>query len=145
MIFSMPSKEQYLLGIDPGRAKTGLALVHLHEGKLFPMFLQVVRLEQFEAKIAEIKEKWDFQRIILGDGTGSQELKRRLGQSKASQVPVTVIDEHNSSFEARRRYWQEHPPRGLWRLVPCGLRVPPEAFDQYVALILIERFLALGK
>ncbi|MDP7423155.1 MAG: resolvase, partial [bacterium] len=53
---------------------------------------------------------------------------------------VRLVDERESTLEGRRRYFQEHPPRGLWRLVPLSLRYPPEPFDDLVAVILAERF-----
>ncbi len=53
-----------------------------------------------------------------------------------------MIDEHRSSEQGRRRYFRENPPRGWRRLLPVGLQTPPRAYDDYVAVVLAERYLA---
>jgi hypothetical protein len=51
------------------------------------------------------------------------------------------VDERYSSLEARDRFWQMYPPKGFYRLIPEGMRTPPRAIDDIVAIILIERYL----
>jgi hypothetical protein len=43
-------------------------------------------------------------------------------------------------MEGRRRYLLDHPLCGLFKLVPVSLRTPGEPFDDYVAVVLAERF-----
>ena len=57
-------------------------------------------------------------------------------------MTITLVDEHLTTLEARARYFVEHPPTGLKRLLPVSMQVPPEPYDDYVAVILGERFLA---
>lgn len=137
----MPSKNQYILGIDPGRAKCGLALVYHSQKGLEPLCLSVIKIECLEKELGKLKDLWGVDRVVLGDGTGKGEILTRLVHYFSAKIPISLIDERNSSCEARGRYWLENPPQGLWRLIPCSLRVPPEPYDQYVALILIERYL----
>lgn len=59
-----------------------------------------------------------------------------------SLIEVFLVDEHLTSVEARRRYLADHPGRGLSRLLPAGLRTPDRPYDDYVAVILAERFFA---
>ena len=65
-------------------------------------------------------------------------------QLEASGVgmEVTLVDEHRSTEEARRRYFVDNPPSGWRRLMPRGLLTPPVPYDDYVAIILAERYLA---
>jgi hypothetical protein len=51
------------------------------------------------------------------------------------------VDEHLSSVEARSRYLDDHKPRGIARLIPKGMRTPPEPIDDYAAVVLAERYL----
>jgi hypothetical protein len=51
-----------------------------------------------------------------------------------------AVDESYTSEAARRRYVAENPPRGLERLLPSSLRTPSVPYDDYVAVILGERF-----
>ncbi|MFM6310413.1 MAG: resolvase, partial [Dolichospermum sp.] len=46
-----------------------------------------------------------------------------------------------STLEARDRYWQMYPPQGINKLLPKGMRQPPRAIDDIVAVLLIERYL----
>lgn len=55
-------------------------------------------------------------------------------------IPIVFVDERYSSLEARDRYWQLHPPKGLTRLVPQSLRSIARPIDDVVAIILIERY-----
>jgi hypothetical protein len=54
---------------------------------------------------------------------------------------ILVVDEKDTTFQARERYWEYHPRRGWRRLLPSTLQVPPDPVDDYVALILAERVL----
>jgi hypothetical protein len=38
-----------------------------------------------------------------------------------------------------------YPPKGLTRLIPKSLRVPPRPVDDIVAILLIERYLKNGQ
>jgi hypothetical protein len=52
-----------------------------------------------------------------------------------------MVDERYSSLEARDRYWQMYPPKGITSLIPQGFRQPPRPIDDIVAILLIERYL----
>ncbi|MDJ0527388.1 MAG: resolvase, partial [Microcystis sp. M53600_WE12] len=56
-------------------------------------------------------------------------------------IPITLVDERNSTLEARDRYWQMFPPKGLQKLIPQGMRLPDRPIDDIVAILLIERHL----
>ena len=54
---------------------------------------------------------------------------------------IVLFPEKFTTLDARKRYWIENPPKGLWKLVPEGLRLPPRPYDDYAAVLLGERFL----
>ena len=125
------------LGIDPGRSKTGLALVD-GAGKIVK--LHIAESQNIDNEIVEfIKNSCPVQ-IVLGNGTNS----RNIGESVKrvlNDVMVTVMEEAHSTEEARSLYWQENPPKGLKKLIPLGMLVPPVPLDAYAAVILVRRFL----
>ena len=125
------------LGIDPGRSKTGLALVD-GAGKIVK--LHIAESQNIDNEIVEfIKNSCPVQ-IVLGNGTNS----RNIGESVKrvlNDVMVTVVKEAHSTEEARTLYWQENPPKGLKKLIPLGMLVPPVPLDAYAAVILVRRFL----
>jgi hypothetical protein len=51
------------------------------------------------------------------------------------------VNEKHSSERARLRYFKETPPRGIWRLIPITLQVPPVPIDDYAAVIVAEDYL----
>ena len=67
--------------------------------------------------------------------------KQSLTKIISEKVPIIKIDERYSSLEARDRYWQMYPPAGIFRIIPLGMRIPPQPIDDIVAIILIERYL----
>jgi hypothetical protein len=54
---------------------------------------------------------------------------------------ILVVDEKNTTLQARERYWEHNPRRGWRRFLPSTLQVPPADVDDFVALILAERVL----
>ena len=125
------------LGIDPGRSKTGLALVN-GVGKIVK--LHIAESQNIDNEIVEFIKNSCPVHIVLGNGTNS----RNIGESIKRVLPdvmVAVVEEAHSTEEARTLYWQENPPKGLKKLIPLGLLVPPVPLDAYAAVILVRRFL----
>lgn len=141
----MRSNGKYILGIDPGRAKCGLALVYHSARGCQKLYGKVIAVSQLEEELRQLLAQWPLEKVVLGDGTGKKAIFQRLNNFFSSKIEINYVDERNSSLEARRRYWQEKPARGIWRLIPTSMRVPPEPYDEYVALILIERYLEARK
>jgi len=79
--------------------------------------------------------------VCVGDATRSSTIVEML-RRKWPTLPITLVDERNTSLEARRRYYEDHPPRGLLRFIPRGLLVPKAQLDGYAALLIIERYLS---
>lgn len=125
------------LGIDPGRSKTGLALVDA-VGKIIA--LHIADSQNIDKEIVSFLDKNCPAQIVLGNGTNS----KIIGEAAKKVLPetqLTVVEEAHSTEEARKLYWQENPPKGLKKLVPLGMLVPPIPLDAYAAVILVRRFL----
>ena len=125
------------LGIDPGRSKTGLALVD-GVGKIIK--LHIADSKNIDNEIVEFIKKSCPVQIVLGNGTNSRNICEVV-QKVLPDVFITVVEEAHSTEEARTLYWQENPPKGLKKLIPLGLLVPPVPLDAYAAVILVRRFL----
>ncbi|MEJ2359767.1 MAG: hypothetical protein P8Y13_17045 [Deinococcales bacterium] len=76
--------------------------------------------------------------ILVGDGTGSGAVLERL---RARGVAPTLVDERDTTLLARGLYFRDHPPRGLLRLLPPGMRAPPRPIDDYAAYAIALRWL----
>ena len=125
------------LGIDPGRSKTGLALVD-GVGKIIK--LHIAESQNIDNEIVEFLKNSCPVQIVLGNGTNSRNICEVV-QKVLPDILITVVEESFSTEEARTLYWQENPPKGLKKLIPLGLLVPPVPLDAYAAVILVRRFL----
>ncbi|MGF1478219.1 MAG: pre-16S rRNA-processing nuclease YqgF [Cyanophyceae cyanobacterium] len=126
-----------LLGFDPGRDKCGVAVID--NGKLHHH--QVVAADCVIASINALCQQFTVERIVMGNQTTAKDWQRQLKAQLTQAIPITMVDERNSSLEARDRYWQMYPPQGFQRLIPPGMRLPPRPIDDIVAILLIERYL----
>lgn len=125
-----------VLSIDPGRSKVGVAVVH-SDGQV--LYRAVLAMEDIDEKLPELYGRFRPQSILLGGGTGFRFLETLL-RRLLPDVPVRVVNEAYTSEEARRRYLRENPPKGWRRLIPSWLRTPERPYDDYVAVILAERY-----
>ena len=127
---------QNILGFDPGRDKCGIAVMKL--GKI--IYHQTVDAVKAIAIIKQLWKKHDLDLVVMGDGTTSKQWQKQIASS-IPNLAIAIVDEKNSTVEARDRYWLMYPPQGLSRLIPAGLRTPPRPVDDIVAILLIERYL----
>nr|WP_033375066.1 pre-16S rRNA-processing nuclease YqgF [Spirulina subsalsa] len=133
----MNDSKNYLLGFDPGRDKCGLAVMDepgtVYDHVVIPSSEAIAQIEQY-------RRKYPINQIIMGNQTTAKIWQQQLGEALSPPLPVVLVDERNSSLEARDRYWEMYPPQGLTRLIPQGMRVPPRPIDDIVAILLIERY-----
>ena len=134
----MNTRQKYL-GIDPGRSKTGLALVDA-AGSI--LALHIAHTEHIEVELSAFAGKEQLAGIIMGDGTNSKDIGQAVSKVFAA-VPLALVGEAHSTEEARSLYWQVNPPRGWRKLVPLGMLVPSEPLDAYAAVVQVKRWLAL--
>ena len=151
-------EKNLILAFDPGRDKIGFALVNFEGGLIFSgIFLSNQREKFFEnllnAKnldefIIENPGKFsDFQNLIsqikfvvMGNGTRSKEFQEA---AKILPFEIKIVDERNTTLEARNLYWKLHKPGFFTRLLPEGLRVPPRVLDDLAAWAIAKRQLEI--
>lgn len=127
-----------ILGLDPGRQKCGLAIMGLDRGLYYH---QVVPAPAAIATIQTLRQQFPVSLLVMGDQTSAKDWKQKLEAELPEPLRIILVDERYSSLEARDRYWQMYPPRGMTRLLPQGIRTIPRPIDDIVAILLIERYL----
>ncbi|MBP2654190.1 MAG: Holliday junction resolvase YqgF [Firmicutes bacterium] len=129
-----------IIAVDPGRQKCGVAVVG-RGGVVVKMVVETVSLG---GVVSELAEQYKIRTVVVGNRTSHNAAVKIIEGVEINGGPPTIelVDEHRSTDEARGRYWIDHPPRGLARLWPVTLRVPPVPVDDYVAVILAERYFA---
>jgi RNase H-fold protein (predicted Holliday junction resolvase) len=133
--------EKTVLAIDPGSSKCGMALVkRIEDDRVQLLWHGVVPTSAVVPKLHEAYIHAPYQMIIMGGGTYSKNVVQRIREHLPSMA-ILVVDERDTSLQARERYWENNPRRGWRRFLPATLQVPPDQVDDYAALILAERVL----
>jgi RNase H-fold protein (predicted Holliday junction resolvase) len=123
-----------VLAVDPGKFKCGLAVV-TNQGIVFEK--SIIRLPDLKGAVIMLSNRFLISAIVLGDRTNSKTIHFSLATEVG--VPIVLVDEDKSSLEGRYRYLKENT-RGLSKILPLSLRIPRQPYDDYVAVILAERF-----
>ncbi|WP_295789120.1 hypothetical protein [uncultured Veillonella sp.] len=131
---------QLMIAVDPGREKTGIALMTL-TGELVDKM--IVPTDEIATFCAQWLGSYSFiNRIVCGNGTNHNKVSKLLEQVASSyNIKVVLTDEAHTTEEARRRYFEVNPPKGLKRLLPKGMLLPSEPVDDFTAWIIGERYL----
>ena len=134
-----------ILAFDPGRDKTGFALIK-DDGELIfsGIFPSSERKKFFEALLNESVDEFIIEKIsetpnfighvkfiAIGNGTSSKEFYQEAERNL--KLEIKIVDERNTTLEARNLYWKIHKPNFWTRLLPKGLRVPPRVLDDLAA------------
>lgn len=124
-----------VLGIDPGSAKAGYALL---DGAGNVLCAGIEPIATLPEKLREIASRQPVGCLAIGRGTRSREVAEAVG---ALGLPAVFVDEYETSRRARELYFAEHPPRGWRRLIPLGMQLPPRPIDDYSAILIARNFL----
>jgi RNase H-fold protein (predicted Holliday junction resolvase) len=130
-----PVRSRYV-GIDPGRSKCGFAVVYKDGAR---KCIDVIPTADIEVRIEIEVRAGGVAALCVGHATTSSSIVE-MCKRRFPSVPLYVVDETNTSLEARKLYFADNPPRGLWRFVPRGLLVPKAPLDGYAALLIVARF-----
>jgi len=131
-------EEEIIIAIDPGTKKCGYVVV---DSNLSVLLLQreVISTEEITKAIEDSLKIYKIDKIILGNGTNYKNIEKRL-KNHFPQLKIILIEEKFSTLEARKKYFEAHPPQGVSKLIPLSLRVPPCNYDDFAAFLLAEKY-----
>ena len=130
-----------VLAIDPGRSKCGLALVRRDpEEEVHLLWNRIVPREDIVRNLNEAHDVEAYSLIVVGNGTTSKPLIQEIRAAMPSMA-ILVVDEKDTTLQARERYWEHNKRRGFLRIIPSTLITPPVDIDDYAALVIAERVL----
>lgn len=129
----------WILSIDPGSDKVGYCVVYYDcsHGEMGVAYLAEVH--RIFKRLCQNVENPP-QAVVMGNGTAAS-VVCRLYNDLELEIPMRFAEEKNTTYKARARYFSEHPPTGLWKIVPIGLQLPPCPIDDYAAWLIGERYL----
>ena len=124
-----------LISIDPGKYKCGFVLAEISEQKVYQAI--VLKSEILEDYVTDLNSVEDISRIIIGNGTSSSEIKKKLDFLKKE---IITFEEKNTTYRAKARYFELFPISGLKCLMPREVFIINKNLDAISALIILEDY-----
>ena len=124
-----------VLSIDPGKYKCGLVVAELSERKVYKAI--VLESEILEDFVKNLNRVEDISKIIIGNGTSSIEIKKKLDFLKQE---IISFEEKNTTYRAKERYFELFPISGLKFLIPKEVFILNKNLDAISALIILEDY-----
>ena len=124
-----------LLSIDPGKCKCGLVLVDLNQKKVDQAI--VLNTEFLPKYIKNLKTLENISKVIIGNGTTS---KQNIEKLKFINKDLVLVEEKNTTFRAKKRYFELFPISGLKSLLPREIFIMNKNLDAVSALIILEDY-----
>jgi len=124
-----------LLSIDPGKSKCGLVLAEISEKKVYKAI--IIESELIEKYVRSLNDDEDISKIIIGNGTTSREIRKKLDFLKKE---IITFEEKNTTYRAKARYFELFPITGLKFLMPREVFILNKNLDAISALIILEDY-----
>ena len=124
-----------LISIDPGKYKSGLVLAEISEKKVYKAI--VLKSESLKNYIENLNTLEDISKIIIGNGTSSKEIRKKLDFFKKE---IITFEERNTTYRAKSRYFELFPIRGLKFLLPREIFIINKNLDAISALLILEDY-----
>ena len=124
-----------LISIDPGKCKCGLVLADLYQKRVDQaVVLSTKFLPQY---VETLNSTENISKVIIGNGTTSRQNIEKL---KFLKKELIVVEEKNTTFRAKKRYFELFPIRGLKNLLPKEIFIMNKNLDAVSALIILEDY-----
>ena len=124
-----------VITIDPGKNKCGLVLAELREKKIYNAI--IIKSELLEDYVRNLNNVEDISKIIIGNGTTSRDIIKKLNFFKKE---IVIFEEKNTTFRAKARYFEIFPISGLKFLIPREVFILNKNLDAISALIILEDY-----
>ena len=124
-----------VITIDPGKSKCGLVLAEIKEKKVYKAI--ILNSELVEDYVRNLVTVEDISQIIIGNGTTSREILKKLEFFKKE---IISFQEKNTTYRAKARYFELFPISGLMFLVPREIFILNKNLDAVSALIILEDY-----
>ncbi|PTW03525.1 RNase H-fold protein (predicted Holliday junction resolvase) [Halanaerobium saccharolyticum] len=127
-----------LLALDPGRDKVGAAVLSFKSAEKEKT---IIKKDELIDHLEEIFNHYQVREIVIGDGTGAEEVKKMV-ENTFPELKISLVAEEFTTEEAQARYLKEKPMSNyeklLRKIVSWKVKKP---LDDYAALIIGEKYL----
>lgn len=134
---------KYFLGIDPGSHKIGIAVVDSQKRVVYKNIVNSVNIVDV---LNSIVEEYDIEDIAIGNSGNCKKFISYLNLIKIyranqrKKLNIHVIDERNSTIEARKIFVQKEKNllKRFWTYI-CSMFIP---LDDYAAFVIACRLIS---
>ncbi|MCX7871477.1 MAG: Holliday junction resolvase RuvX [bacterium] len=132
-------KNRYILGIDPGNYKIGLAILDTKKNMI--IYKNITKIFHFLDVISTIIDEYEIKKIVLGNGNGYKKILFLLNSLSNiyKNLSIEVVNEYNTSFKARKLYVQEG--KNWLNKLTRFIRSFFIEIDDYSAIIILKRYI----
>ena len=124
-----------LISIDPGKCKCGLVLADINKKKVDQAI--VLNTELLPKFVKTLSDFENISKVIIGNGTSS---KQNIEKLEFIKQDLIIAEEKNTTFRAKKRYFELFPIRGLKFLLPREIFIINKNLDAVSALIISEDY-----
>ena len=124
-----------LISIDPGKCKCGLVLADLYQKRVDQAV--VLKTEFLPQYLKTLNSSENISKVLIGNGTTSRQNIEKL---KFLKKELVVVEEKNTTFRAKKRYFELFPIKGLKILLPKEIFIMNKNLDAVSALIILEDY-----
>ena len=124
-----------VIAIDPGINKCGIVIADLEQKKVCEAL--VIKSNKLSIYVKRIYQKEDHSQFLIGNGTSS---KKHISELKKLIPFLIVVEEKNSTYRAKERYFEIFPLSGLKHFVPREIFILNKNLDAVAALIIMEDY-----
>ena len=124
-----------LISIDPGKCKCGLVLVDFNQKKVDQAI--VLNTEDLPKYVKTLFSSENISKVIIGNGTTSKPNMEKLEFIEKDPI---LVEEKNTTFRAKKRYFELFPKSGLQKLLPKEILIMNKNLDAVAALIILEDY-----
>ena len=126
------------ISIDPGRYKCGFVFADSDKKKVLQA--NVILSDSLVKNIKEFQTSNENIKVIIGNGTSSKEHIKDL---KFLKNDLFIVEEKNTTFRAKSRFFEIFPINGIKRYFPREIFIYNLNLDAISAILILEDYLKL--
>lgn len=132
--------DKQILAVDPGKDKTGLAVL-FEDGRIAEK--KVSSTLSVIEDINDLVYRHGIKLIVIGNGGPGKFIEKKIS-ALLLKADTIFINEKGSTLEARKLYWKNNKKKWFLALIPSSMILPPEAYDDYAAVVIGKRYLKVN-
>ena len=125
------------ISIDPGKCKCGLIFADFQSKRVLNAI--VIDSKDLIQNIKALTAKDKNIKVLIGNGTTCEYHFKSLSFLEDN---LTVVDEKNTTYRSRQRYFEIFPIKGFKRFLPRDIFLQNINLDAISALVILEDYLS---